>query len=492
MKRVLRPILCSVLALGITFATGAASAATSTTCNPTFVTRQGNTFTVLPTGTVDTANLQCAFDSAVEAGPGSIVKLVAGTFFIDQNISVANFDGTFRGAGKLQTVVQNIDVNPFPPHRDLTQYPWSSLFTFYQDENGVPSSISVSDLTFRAIGFGATNYLPGDLELRGFNILELMGKVTGVVDDEVSYLNTSVIRVGFEGQSGPQWWSGSNTLNAVIIVGEQVVEPCGIATCLVYFKPLSGRHVAQDCSFTSHVFGYGPVFPVNSTFLVEDSTFADGVFPLYLADIGGSTADIRRNTIQGARAYGVLVDSALQASLGYGLGPHGALPPPSSLSISQNNVSMQGTGDGIGVTDYAYVLGASTFGNVAITGNKVDLGGTPNSAIFGMGVSGVSVSNNKVTGRGGYGIAAGLWDDPVRNWLLVGNNLQNARTEWPPIVLGPSTSNFVVVGGKNSVNVLDLGTNNTVTGIKPLRDAKLGPLVREGMQNRRDLWHLLR
>ena len=492
MKRVLRPILCSVLALGITFATGAASAATSTTCNPTFVTRQGNTFTVLPTGTVDTANLQCAFDSAVEAGPGSIVKLVAGTFFIDQNISVANFDGTFRGAGKLQTVVQNIDVNPFPPHRDLTQYPWSSLFTFYQDENGVPSSISVSDLTFRAIGFGATNYLPGDLELRGFNILELMGKVTGVVDDEVSYLNTSVIRVGFEGQSGPQWWSGSNTLNAVIIVGEQVVEPCGIATCLVYFKPLSGRHVAQDCSFTSHVFGYGPVFPVNSTFLVEDSTFADGVFPLYLADIGGSTVEIRRNTIRNANAYAVLVDSGLQATLGYGLGPHGDLPLPSTVYVSQNNITLQGSGDGIGITDYGYLQGASTYRNVVISGNRVELGGTPNGAIVGMGASGLSVSNNKVAGSGGFGIYAGLWDDPVSKWVIVGNNVQKADTTFPPIVLGTSTSYFTVIGAGNKDNVLDLGTNNTITGHKVSHDPKLGQQVREAMLNRRDIRRVLR
>jgi hypothetical protein len=109
-----------------------------------------------------------------------------------------------------------------------------------------------------------------------------------------------------------------------------------------------------------------------------------------------------------------------------------------------------------------------------------------------MGVSGLAVMNNRVTGYGGFGIYAGLWDDPVSNWVLIGNNLQNANTEWPPIILGPSTSNFTVVGGHNSANVLDLGTNNSITGVNVTHNPNLGQQVREAMLNRRDLKKTLR
>jgi hypothetical protein len=44
-----------------------------------YVTANGSVFTVEPNGVDDTDNLQCAFDAAVAAGPGSVVELVEGT-----------------------------------------------------------------------------------------------------------------------------------------------------------------------------------------------------------------------------------------------------------------------------------------------------------------------------------------------------------------------------------------------------------------------------
>ena len=74
---------------------------------PTFVIQQANVFTVLPTGTDDTVNLQCAFDAAVAAGPGANVRLVAGAYHIAQ-IVVNDFFGAFSGAGPDWTAIYNL------------------------------------------------------------------------------------------------------------------------------------------------------------------------------------------------------------------------------------------------------------------------------------------------------------------------------------------------------------------------------------------------
>ena len=54
--------------------------------------------TVKATSTDDTANLQCAFDLAVAAGPGQTVRLLKGTYHTGM-VFVNNFHGAFTGAG---------------------------------------------------------------------------------------------------------------------------------------------------------------------------------------------------------------------------------------------------------------------------------------------------------------------------------------------------------------------------------------------------------
>ena len=65
------------------------------------------TFVVTPSGADDTAALQQAFDAAVAAGPGSVVKLTAGEFYTNE-ILVDGFDGCFTGAGMDRTVIDTL------------------------------------------------------------------------------------------------------------------------------------------------------------------------------------------------------------------------------------------------------------------------------------------------------------------------------------------------------------------------------------------------
>ena len=76
-------------------------------CDPNYVFHYLNTWLVLPTGTDDTANLQCAFDHAVSK-PGSTVLLGGGEYHTGQ-VVVFGFVGTFRGIGTDATIIRTLD-----------------------------------------------------------------------------------------------------------------------------------------------------------------------------------------------------------------------------------------------------------------------------------------------------------------------------------------------------------------------------------------------
>ena len=109
------------------------------------------TFVVTPSGMDDTAALQQAFDAAVAAGPGSVVKLTAGKFYTNE-ILVDGFDGCFKGAGMHRTVVDTLrGLDPALPGVKLVMDPddetvplfgWTSLIAFLQ------SDVRVADMSF--------------------------------------------------------------------------------------------------------------------------------------------------------------------------------------------------------------------------------------------------------------------------------------------------------------------------------------------------------
>jgi hypothetical protein len=470
----------SILSLVFILPGGEGAALAMPDCDPAYVTSAGIEITVKPTGLNDTINLQCAFDAAVAAGSGRTVRLMQGTYYIENDIAVENFDGYFVGAGKHATFIQNLNDVPFPHHDELGGVyvfeNWPGLFVFYQNENGWPSSISISDLTFRALGQAVPFKTHGGFVGNSMNILEIYGKFTDIRDDEVSFVDTSLIRVGFEGQGGSDFTYGYNVLNAAQIAGSGFSEPCGDSTCIDYIKPVSGNHLVLDCTFENTMWGYAAVMMIDSNVEVESSTFTNVKWPIDVLDVSNSTINIKQNTIHNANFFGVSIENGYQAVLGWDLGPHGDIPAPSSAIISNNEISVSEIGDGIGIIDYGNLIGESTYGNVTVRGNKIHLNGTTYGAIVGQGVSGLAITNNLVTGIGALGIYAGLWDDPVANWVLVGNNLQTANTEWPPIILGPSTSNFIVVGGSNKTGVLDLGTDNILVGVNNMGTG-VGPTI---------------
>lgn len=134
----------------------AASPAVAAPCNGTYVKEKGQIVTVSPTGGDDTANLQCAIDRATALGPGSTVRLVAGTFKTAQLLFSA-LHGSFRGAGRDATLVRNLDTpvpidNPVPweagPPGPDNRYP--SLLSV------TGGSVTLADFALRIVGYPAT------------------------------------------------------------------------------------------------------------------------------------------------------------------------------------------------------------------------------------------------------------------------------------------------------------------------------------------------
>ena len=109
------------------------------------------TFVVAPSGADDTAALQQAFDAAVAAGPGSVVKLTAGKFYTNE-ILVDGFDGCFTGAGMDRTVVDTlrgldselpgVKLVMDPDDESVPLAEWTSLIAF------VRSDVRVADMSF--------------------------------------------------------------------------------------------------------------------------------------------------------------------------------------------------------------------------------------------------------------------------------------------------------------------------------------------------------
>jgi hypothetical protein len=83
------------------------AAAQNINCNSSFVQLNAGNLLVLPNGSNDTANIQCALDEANRLGLPA-VRLQNQTYWIGY-LEVENFEGTFQGTKRDQSIVNVID-----------------------------------------------------------------------------------------------------------------------------------------------------------------------------------------------------------------------------------------------------------------------------------------------------------------------------------------------------------------------------------------------
>jgi hypothetical protein len=210
MKTKFHWMVCLVLSLSMAFSSAAVPVA-AMACAPAFVAKTGHVITVKATSVDDTANLQCAFDMAVKAGPRVNVRLLKGTYHTGQ-IVVNNFHGTFTGAGLNKTLVTNlpnlyvtpVDVIFNPPS---VGNPWPSLISF------VEGDFTISDLAIHIQGENTTQ----GWSIFGISppIIELAQAVL-IIGDQA---NARIERVLVEGQAMQNSLLGYNLINGICYEG---------------------------------------------------------------------------------------------------------------------------------------------------------------------------------------------------------------------------------------------------------------------------------
>ena len=285
-----------------------------------------NLFAVAPSGDpeTDTTNIQAAFDLASAAGPGSKVRLTAGTFQLCRPIVVVNFDGTFKGAGMDKTIILKPEgiVLPLPNPNigDLHR-----LFLFYHTPDYPmskhnPAYLGISDMTVIVKGKTVLWEWAGQINdwLNGF---EIVGKYTGVEDDTPTYINTNFKRVRFEGEVGPQFNQGGNLNMGFFLDVSYVAEPGQYAH---YYNPLYGTFRMSHCRFSGTPSGLVACGVIkDSTFLVYDNLL-DGVNLNFLGDFHNTKIFIFSNTWTDTPFFG---SAGVAIRFLQGLGWSTAYPP---------------------------------------------------------------------------------------------------------------------------------------------------------------------
>lgn len=276
-------------------------------CHAAYVTQNGTVITVSPTGVDDTDNIQCAFDAAVAAGPGTTVKLVEGTYHTQQ-IVVNDFVGIFTGAGAENTIVMNLPnlyvtpVDTFlnPPGPDN---PWPSLFAF------VNGDFLVSELAI---------HITGETPTTGWSVpgIPLIRELADGITIDGTNANASFYRLLIEGEEAENTIFGFNLINGFFYEGLIGAAP----------PPISGSFAVHDSIFRRLASGTPIVNLSGASVVISRNTFEDVFFGMDGGDVENTTFVFSHNKVN------ALVGLDLYDA---GLAPFGA---ESSNILIKNNV----------------------------------------------------------------------------------------------------------------------------------------------------------
>jgi hypothetical protein len=418
----------------------------------------GVAFVVEPNGLDDTDNLYSAFSQAIDAGPGAIVQLTAGEFFISRPVVVADFNGIFRGAGKDLTKITNLDDVPFPLVPDWPGIPWeaSTLFNFYQTSEA-PVSIKISDMSLELRG--RSEPWPGTEDNRFHQIIGVYGQLNGIKDMYPTKLDYAFESVAFIAEMSNDWeqFNGNNGLQLWAEFFPDTYET----------EFMTGTYTIQNCSFKNLPEGIGCGTMSNSKLIIggdkkHGNEFENSWWALVGIDFSNSVAEFSFNKLKNVSIAGV------QITQGYGYPLLGQIFTSSDIIIKHNDFHLILWGDGIVLEDDPYSIYDNTTLKSVVSDNYLNLDNTIFRGIYGWGIQDALVKNNTIVGSGLAGITAGSCpdgssgcdDNDCSGWKIIGNNLEKLDAEVAPIWLGPGSSDCLVVGDGNPTLVLDEGTNN--------------------------------
>ncbi|MDF1570916.1 MAG: hypothetical protein RQ743_12565 [Bacteroidales bacterium] len=423
-------------------------------------------FTVEPTGFDDTENLKNAFAEAVDAGPGAVVQLVEGEYFLGF-LEIRNFYGTMEGAGKTKTIItamNNLDMQALWDlnlHGDLVKFVGGDVRLSHFTIQTPPGKISVTGSPkghIRSlVNFSATNavYEAGN---------------------ENRSINVTVDNVSFKGQfieGGPGYNHGYNCF-------------FGLRTGYDYF---SGSDIARekiDFKITNseiNTFVYGLVLESmkNSKLIVGEKNKGN-VFS-NLDQSGGVWESRNMEILIEGNTFNVP-----EYSWGFDLSDYpyyGVLKDEpeteTTLCNIQNNVfNLPYAEYGIYIRNQRhYFYPNEKPVAYQIRNNQFNMTDGYPWGIVTQVTKDMVIRNNKFSGYGYQALYLTLLSE---GGLVLGNNFSTAEFSSAAIFLNANTSNWTVVGGMIKDRVINLGVNNVITGMNvSTSDKSLGRSISEKM-----------
>ena len=250
-------------------------------CDAGYVFQNGNVITIRPTGVDDTANIQCAFDTAVANGSGTNVHLGIGTFYTAQ-IVVNDFVGSFTGSGIHQTQLVNLpnlyvtptDMYFQPPS---AENPWPTLLAF------VNGDFSIADLSVQITGEEPTT---------GWSIFGIqppIKEMAGAIYILGTQTNAVIENVGIYGETvdNPDSWWGYNLINGIFFEGFIGETPV----------PISGSFEVYHSNFKQMAGGTPLVNLVNAEVTISHNQFEDVFDAVDGGDFVDSTVTFSNNKV---------------------------------------------------------------------------------------------------------------------------------------------------------------------------------------------------
>ena len=447
--KTLRNLLFLTLSVGLLFSCskdGSDEAFTGIDLKSRNVTPQ--VFVVTPSGGDDTPAICQAFDDAKAAGPGSVVQLLSGEYYLGL-MEVRDFCGVFKGAGKSKTIIN------------------------------VMNGLDLLSLWNKGQGGNLVKFVGGDVQLRDFTIRTPEGRlsVTGPANGIIGALfNFSACNAQYE---------AGNTNRSINVVIDNV-------SC-------KGQLLEGGVGYTR---GYSCYFAIRAgwdqpwgtdiprekiEFKITNSEFDTFCYGLVLEAMKDGSI------IVGENGKGNTFSNIDQAAGVWEC-------RNTQVSIQGNTFNIREFSYGLDLDDYPYYANlrnepseTATIFNVQnnifnmihseyalwlrnrrtytypeepaviyqVKNNLFNMTDGYEWGIISYFTKGAVIRNNRFSGHGDLALYLVNYS---RNGLVLGNNFSSAEFGTAVAYLTASTRDWTFVGGNIADQVINFGTNNLITG----------------------------
>lgn len=405
-------------------------------------------FIVQPGGIDDTPAIYQAFEDAKAAGPGSVVQLLAGEYHLGL-IEIRDFCGEFKGEGKDKTVItvmNDLDLQSLwdkGQRGDLIKFVGGDVllsdFTIRTPEGRLSVTGPAGGHIGALVNFSACNaqYEEGNTD-RSINVVidnvSFKGQVLeGGYGYNMGYNCAMGVRAGWD-----QPWGSDiprERINFKITNSDFHTFCYGLA-----LESMTDSRIVFGEKNMGNIFSHtdycGGVWESrNLEVSIEGNTFNVPPF-----SVGLDLDDYWYYT-------GTLKDEPQTKAMIFNIQNNVFNLDHSEYSFMVRNLRRR---------DYP----AEPYALCQVRNNLFTMTDGYPWAVYGVRTKEMVIRNNKFSGAGDIALVL----TTSENGLILGNNFSTAEFASAAVYLTSTTSNWTLVGGKFADQVINLGTNNIITG----------------------------